>query len=81
MMNTNVQHDDAVAAMELDVAYGWEDETMTLECVLNELVDGTRVTTTVVQEHGPAGGWPVVKFEGTLADLQVVERRMDGEKV
>lgn len=33
----------------------------------------------VLIEHGPAGGWPVVRFTGSRADLENLVKRYNGE--
>ncbi len=34
----------------------------------------------VVCEHGPAGGWPVVRFSGSRTDLENLIRRYNGDE-
>lgn len=69
---------DRIESLEMDIAF---EPNETIEGVLAELIADTRVTATIVKEHGPAGGWPVVKFEGPLGDMLLVERRIDGEQI
>lgn len=59
------------AKMELDVCWdGYES----LAAALKDLVNDLSVVTEVVTEHGPAGGWPIVRFTGSAADLAVVKQ-------
>jgi hypothetical protein len=63
--------------MELDTTYG-NDET--IESVIAGLTAGTSVTGTVINENGPAGGWPVVAYEGPEDELAIVNARYDGNE-
>lgn len=61
-------------SIELDVCY----DSTTLEALLFELsVDLESITYRVVQHAGPGGGWPVVRFVGTKADVEALVRRYD----
>ena len=68
--------DPAVATMELDVTYDAVNADETIESVLAMLTEGTQAKTKIVTLNGPAVGWPVVRFTGTLKELQIVEQRM-----
>lgn len=37
-----------------------------------EITEGYDVTFTVVSEYGPAGGWPVLRFEGEPSELRAL---------
>lgn len=49
-----------MAHTELDIAY--DDET--LEEAVTSLIDTEPLTWAVVNESGPGGGWPIVRFDG-----------------
>jgi hypothetical protein len=56
-----------MATIALDTVtddYSWQDgsEPRTAEQVLDDLVSGTNVTWEIEVEHGPAGGWPIVRY-------------------
>lgn len=68
-----------MAHMEFDVAYGTNAVKETLADALAELTRGLTVLTEVVVEHGPAGGWPIVKFSGPVHHLAAVVTRYAGE--
>ena len=51
-----------MSKIELDVAVESPAE-------LGELTQGFDVTATVLQDPGPAAGWPVVRFEGDRIEL------------
>lgn len=50
-----------VAKIVMDVAFAFGPD---LDAYLAQLLDGTKVTATVVRERGSGGGWPEVEFEG-----------------
>lgn len=54
---------------ELDVAY---DDT--LEDALATIPADIKVTYRVTVANGPGGGWPVIEFHGTSADLERLVR-------
>lgn len=56
-------------SVDLDVLYGADEE---LEDVLAMMTAGTAVTTRVMEEHGPGGGWPLVNFTGPAEELVIV---------
>lgn len=61
-------------SIALDVCY----DATTLEAVLFELSDGlASITCRIVQHAGPGGGWPVVRFAGSEADVEALVRRYD----
>lgn len=60
--------------VELGIVY----DVQTLEPALARLTTGLAVQTRIVEEDGPAGGWPLVEFKGTKHDLLQVIRRYDG---
>jgi len=64
-------------AFELDVCY-MDHEGETIEQALAALTAGTAIVATVVLEHGPAGGWPLVRFEGADAELRTMLMRYSG---
>lgn len=64
-----------MAYIDLDVCYGEEQESDgSLEWTLADMTAGTNVATEVVNEHGPGGGWPIVRFTGSLVELQHIVR-------
>lgn len=48
--------------MHTDDDYGFDD-------ALSELKDGTTLASSVIDESGPGGGWPVVRFTGWVSDV------------
>lgn len=61
-------------ALNLDVAYEGE----TLEDAISELTKDIDVTAEVVNERGPGGGWPVVRFVAESEDgLNALLQRYD----
>jgi hypothetical protein len=63
-----------MATIELDLVIHEGEKT---EWVADDLAEGLDVTYHVVAAHGPAGGWPVVEFTGSDADIKQVQRRYD----
>lgn len=55
------------------------NEGETTEGVATEMALGLDVRTTVVTEHGPAGGNPIIAYEGSEEDLRQVARRYGGD--
>ena len=53
---------------EIDFAYDENNES--LQEALKNSFDGYNVQYEVIQEHGPAGGWPVVKITGDRPMLE-----------
>jgi len=52
-----------VADIALDtVTDDYSGQDLTPEQVLDDLVSGTNVTWEIEVEHGPAGGWPIVRY-------------------
>lgn len=49
----------------LDVAF----DTETPEETLNEIAADYGIDYTIINDNGPAGGWPEVKFAGTKENL------------
>jgi hypothetical protein len=63
-------------AISLDVAF---DEA-TLDEALAHLTQGLDVSHEVVTEHGPGGGWPVVRFTSSAeAELDKLLQRYGGD--
>lgn len=62
-------------SLTLDVMYA---EGETIQDAIGWLVKHLDVTATVVQEHGPGGGWPMVRFEGSLEHLRALVKRYNG---
>lgn len=58
-----------MATIELDVSLTQDEQ---LESVLEQLTEGTDVTTTVITEVGPGGGCPIVEFSGSRMHLAYV---------
>lgn len=54
-----------MAVVELDIYY---EENLHRE--VNDLASKHNVGYRVVQWHGPAGGWPVVRFVGSIGDIE-----------
>lgn len=50
-----------MSKIDLDVAFAHGPE---LDAYLERLLADTKVTATVLKEHGSGGGWPEVRFEG-----------------
>jgi hypothetical protein len=65
--------DGATVTVELDVAFG--EVGGSLDKAISALTADTAVTSRVLVEHGPGGGWPVVEFHGTPGDVLVLLRR------
>ena len=52
-----------MADIALDtVTDDYSGQDLTPEQVLDDLVSGTNVTWEIEVEHGPAGGWPIVRY-------------------
>jgi hypothetical protein len=64
-------------AIALDVMY---TDAEGLTAALTELTEGTAVETEVILEHGPAGGWPLVRFSGPVGELRTVVKRYNALK-
>jgi len=69
--------------LELDTAVddvaAIADPTTALQETIKAIVKGTKnVDVTVVTEHGPAGGNPVVRYEGSFSDVTLVALRYHG---
>lgn len=56
-------------ALDTEAPYG-----PTAEDAGRAITDGYAVTFTVVKEHGPAGGHPVIRFEGEANELRALVR-------
>jgi hypothetical protein len=69
--------DDSNVRLLLDVCY--TNETMN-EC-LEHLVDGLQATYEVLDENGPGGGWPVVKFKIARGAVTEFMRRYDNHEM
>jgi len=68
-----------VAKIVMDVAFAHGPE---LDAYLGRLLADTKVTATVLREHGPGGGWPEVEFDGPrdhLFYVTVVHAGPDGD--
>lgn len=55
-----------MANITLDVAFDNEEEFPEF---LEEIRKNFELEVTIVNENGPAGGWPEIKFEGTKENL------------
>jgi len=62
--------------IELDTVI---EDGETVESVIDAVTQGLDVRTAVVAEHGPAGGWPIIAYEGSEEDLRQVARRYGGD--
>jgi hypothetical protein len=56
----------------LDVSFTKHE---TADDAISELTRDLPVNSRVLREHGPAGGWPEVEFDGADVDLAEVRRR------
>jgi hypothetical protein len=64
------------ASTERDIA--WEEHLgETRDFAINEVATRFNLTGEVIQESGPGGGWPVVRFTGELTDVQRFEEWYD----
>jgi hypothetical protein len=60
-----------VATIELDTCFqNWGDNPETIEGVIAQLSAEHGVTGRVINPSGPAGGWPIVEWEGTRDQLK-----------
>lgn len=61
------QWPDLPVSVELDVMH--TDDDYGFDDALSELKDGTTLASSVIDESGPGGGWPVVRFTGWVSDV------------
>lgn len=62
--------------IELDTVV---NEGETWQDVAAEMTRGTEVSGDLVTEHGPAGGNPIIAYEGNEIDLHTIARRYGGD--
>jgi hypothetical protein len=57
-----------MTVVSVDVAY--EDDEGPIERVIETMTkDYEGISATLIEERGPGGGWPVVKFQGPETEL------------
>lgn len=61
-----------MATIALDTCYN--EDTETIESVIADFSASLGIAGKVVDPHGPAGGWPVVEWEGTNEALTALVR-------
>lgn len=62
-----------IKSIELDIA---PHPGESIEEAIADLTQGTSITGAVVQERGPASGWPLVRLTGTEAELLELARKL-----
>ncbi len=61
--------------LELDVTFSIDK---TADEIVAELIDGTKVTATLIDSERSGSGWPIYRFEGPAFDLAFVVARYVG---
>lgn len=62
--------------LRIDMSY---TDPYTLEDMVEMLLDGTSCEWIVLNERGPAGGWPEIGIIGSRIELDAVSARYNGE--
>lgn len=75
-VNAGANKIEVLHGVDLDLVV---DESDDVRDVAADLATGLHVTFTTLVEHGPAGGWPVVRFSGPLDQVQELVRRYENE--
>ncbi len=57
-----------MVTIQLDTCYN--EQTETIEGVIADFSAELGITGTVVNPHGPGGGWPIVEWKGTKEQLR-----------
>ena len=57
-----------MATVQLDTCYN--EQTETIDGVIADFSAEFDITGTVVDPHGPGGGWPIVEWTGTKDQLR-----------